>query len=137
MRNLINDTISACKDGIPAAIIGVEVLGLDWSYFETPLAVSITGPVEYKEIHKNTSIPIMIRTYEMFQALIQAIEKSLRPNPPAANANKKDKMHYHKMIEKNEALGAYTFTSKMFPFTKILKVACRDPTFAQSKPLFS
>jgi hypothetical protein len=70
MRNLIIDTIEATKDGIPAAIMGIDVMGLDYTYFEKPLSPAITGPPDFKDIHKNTSVAIMKNSYELFSSVV-------------------------------------------------------------------
>jgi hypothetical protein len=44
LRNLVIDTIDACRDGMPAALLGLEVLGVDTSELDFKIDPVIIGP---------------------------------------------------------------------------------------------
>jgi hypothetical protein len=136
LRNLVLDTIEACRDGDPTALLGMDVLGLDFDEFDFKIDPVIIGPPHMKQIYKNTSVAFMSNTYNLYMASVTAIEKNMRPTLHS-NATKKDIANHRKMMAHADKEGAYKLKSNMIPLSKLLKVICKENSLNQSKPLFS
>lgn len=135
MRNLVLDTIEACREGMPAALLGLEVLGVNTEELDFKIDPVIAGPPHMQSIFRNLSVPFLKNTYILFSHITTAIEKTMRPHQPT-NGNKKEILNYKRAILKGEETGAFKINGK-YSLAKLVKVSCRDQSLSHSKPMFS